>query len=229
MVLVLFAYTATKGDDEEADWRRAKQLDTVEAYQDFLQKHPQSEVIIVPIGKYKAQQENEKFYHAHERIALLLWEQEKGSHQNELEALRAYFKRNYKYAQFARKIERLLINHLEKNPENIAKNRFLLSNVKLGEYRTSTALTITQAASGSLEAHGIREGGFLDLEAIHRWKGTVKGVRFENIGGGFDKYSFIGYQDDPLTFGCVYGVGYVYLHGKGKIVLPDGKEVLLGY
>lgn len=41
------------------------------------------------------------------------------------------------------------------------------------------------------------------------------------------KYRFVGNKEDPLTFILMKGVGYAYLHGKGRVITPDGREVIL--
>lgn len=33
-------------------------------------------------------------------------------------------------------------------------------------------------------------------------------------------------EDDILYFGVVHGVGLVHLHGKGKVIMPDGREAM---
>lgn len=48
-------------------------------------------------------------------------------------------------------------------------------------------------------------------------------------GPGIGDYTFFGEESDPLTFILLDKIGLVYLHGKGKVFLPDGKEVALGY
>ena len=59
---------------------------------------------------------------------------------------------------------------------------------------------------------------------LHRFKGRVE----LDVEG--DLYTFISGDDklNRLTFGLVPRVGYVYLRGKGKVVLKDGKEVKFG-
>lgn len=59
--------------------------------------------------------------------------------------------------------------------------------------------------------------------SVHRYKGE----RIMSFGNR--EYKFNGDKDNPLTFVLLKNIGYVYLYGKGKITLPDGKEKLLGY
>jgi hypothetical protein len=160
--------------------------------------------------------------------AMTYWNEIKNKHANELDALKMYFGKYSEYGQFVPEVERLLIKHMWKN-KKVEGGRFVLSNVKIDSWQSLTAVTITESPGGNLKMKGTQGGNILGAEAIHRWKGIVRDVKFENVSGSLDKYTFVGEQDDPLTFGCVYGVGYVYLHGKGKIKLPDGKEVRLGY
>ncbi|RJQ51373.1 MAG: hypothetical protein C4526_10335 [Nitrospiraceae bacterium] len=57
--------------------------------------------------------------------------------------------------------------------------------------------------------------------SIHEIYGSVR------IGN----YNFLneGDKSDRLNFGIIESYGYVYLRGKGKVILPDGTEVKLGY
>jgi len=60
---------------------------------------------------------------------------------------------------------------------------------------------------------------------IHRFAGRVQ----LNVGDGI--YTFISEENkiNRLTFVLMPAIGYVYLRGKGKIILKDGKEINLGY
>ncbi len=61
--------------------------------------------------------------------------------------------------------------------------------------------------------------------SIHRFAGEE--VKFEVDG----VYAFVGEGDklNRLTFGLIKDSGYVYLRGKGKVILKDGKKIALGY
>lgn len=56
--------------------------------------------------------------------------------------------------------------------------------------------------------------------SVHRYKGETT----LQTGGGAG-YKIIGDADDSLAFLLLKEKGYVYLHGKGAVVYPDGKEV----
>ena len=55
--------------------------------------------------------------------------------------------------------------------------------------------------------------------------------RFRNKVATTSGYIFIGEGDDLnlLTFARLVNVGYLYLRGKGQVILPNGEEVKLGY
>lgn len=42
-------------------------------------------------------------------------------------------------------------------------------------------------------------------------------------------YTFISEGENGLAFTAIEKMGWVYLHGKGKVILKNGKEVKLGY
>jgi len=44
----------------------------------------------------------------------------------------------------------------------------------------------------------------------------INSIVFQTAGG-----------EEPMYFGVVHGVGLVHLHGKGKVIMPDGKEYQL--
>ena len=59
---------------------------------------------------------------------------------------------------------------------------------------------------------------------LHRFKGRIE-LDMEG-----DMYTFISEDDklNRLTFVMVDRIGYVYLRGKGRVILKDGKEIKLG-
>ncbi len=67
------------------------------------------------------------------------------------------------------------------------------------------------------------EGSQLPMgdSSIHRFSGKIKEFGYAFIGEG-DKLN-------RLTFCLIRDKGYVYLRGKGKVILPNGQEVKLGY
>lgn len=62
-------------------------------------------------------------------------------------------------------------------------------------------------------------------ECVHRFIDTVK-LSYDNI-----NYTFVGEGDKSsrLTFVLLKNLGYVYLRGKGRVILNDNKQVMLGY
>jgi hypothetical protein len=57
--------------------------------------------------------------------------------------------------------------------------------------------------------------------SIHRFQGTVKLGRHVFVGEGEAR--------ERLTFAYIPPYGYIYLRGKGRVILDGGKEVKLGY
>jgi hypothetical protein len=57
--------------------------------------------------------------------------------------------------------------------------------------------------------------------SVHRIKGTITTDTCTLINEGA--------ESERLTFAVIQPHGYVYLRGKGKVILPDGREVALGY
>lgn len=43
------------------------------------------------------------------------------------------------------------------------------------------------------------------------------------------RFKFKSDKDDPLVFALLDDIGYTYLHGKGTVIFPDGKQVKLGF
>jgi len=70
---------------------------------------------------------------------------------------------------------------------------------------------------------------FMNNGNTHRFKGRVEGKHLEKLWGigELSGYIFEGDEDNPLTFRCVYGKGYEYISGKGKVIMKDGKEITL--
>jgi hypothetical protein len=67
-------------------------------------------------------------------------------------------------------------------------------------------------------------------QKVWRFRGKVP-LQVQDTAGATVTYTFYGEGDDLnlLTFGRFPEVGFVYLRGKGRLVLPDGSEVKLGY
>lgn len=99
---------------------------------------------------------------------------------------------------------------------------------------SDNGITITQSGKDFI---GISEGGITVVGnqmkfpaadgAIHRFNGRVA---FQAIPLGIkEQGAFVSEGDElnRLTF-CIIGDAYVYLRGKGTVILADGKEVPLG-
>lgn len=179
-------------------------------------------------GPQKSDQERE--------AALSHWKIVRAQHASERAALESFFKQYSSFGRFVPELESQLIAQMEADP-GAFKDRFRLP-IKTPSYRTGSAVTIRQSAGGgNLEIDGkveylVTSGATPNLMgpgAINRWQGAVIGMQWENIDGTVAAYAFWGEQEDPLTFGSVQGIGYVYLHGKGSVTMPGGKEVRLGY
>jgi hypothetical protein len=54
--------------------------------------------------------------------------------------------------------------------------------------------------------------------SVHRYQGET------TFSAGQASYKIVGDKDDSLAFLLLKGKGYVYLHGKGAVVFPDGTE-----
>jgi len=61
------------------------------------------------------------------------------------------------------------------------------------------------------------DGSVLALKTYGLPFSYINGIVFQSAGGA----------DSVLYFGVVHGVGLVHLHGKGKVIMPDGKEYQL--
>ena len=122
-----------------------------------------------------------------------------------------------------------------KSKKQNVRKQFILRDIKINSGMTTTDVTISQPGSktpleikGNLEYSLIGDSPRSNLAvngAVHHIKGRV-----EMEGLGFEQYIFEGDEDDPLTFRCVHGTGYVYQGGKGKVITKKtGKEIKLGY
>jgi hypothetical protein len=96
------------------------------------------------------------------------------------------------------------------------------------------SMTLVQTGKGSLNVQMEFPGDAMPIVnnqpfafgnfCLHRFKGRVE------LDMKGDIYTFISEDDksNRLTFVMVPGVGYVYLRGKGRVTLKDGREVELG-
>lgn len=126
--------------------------------------------------------------------------------------------------------------------------KFVLSDIKIAPESAETEMTFSAEVDGRVSVEGnmgtvpdkahpeqriVLNNMFHD-SAVHHFKGKIPGEVIErknawsgirvNISG----YVFEGSMDQPLTFRCVLGKGYVYAGGVGKVILKDGKEIALG-
>lgn len=96
------------------------------------------------------------------------------------------------------------------------------------------SMTLVQTGKGSLSVQMEFPGDAMPIVnnqpfafgnfCLHRFKGRVELDMEGNI------YTFISedHKLNRLTFAMVPRIGYVYLRGKGRVILKDGKEVKLG-
>ena len=245
------------------DWEKAQRLNTIEAYEEFLQKHPDSEFA----------------YEAKHKIEELAWERAK--EQNTIEAYEEFlqkhpfsifaldakerianlerFKKIFEAAKTSFQLEQLLGKYPEQGDKIIpklehmiieeiiakgVKNRFVIKKITPAIDDSPYSFTIESTKKGQIlrtEFPGDKIPMFLSPHpalgimlkpvimftpgSIHRFVGKV------NLEIDGQIYSFIGEGDKlhRLTFGIIKNIGYVYLRGKGRVILKNGKEVKLGY
>lgn len=135
------------------------------------------------------------------------------------------------------KLESILIKKLKSDP---SKAKFVIRDIKPDERSYTAKITVVCSGSSSdysfLSTDRYPDDGPLQFrsnmmaefpmgnESVHRYEGECKPISF-----GKDEYKISGEKEDPLTFFLLKGRGYLYLHGKGHVILPSGKEVTLGY
>jgi len=147
----------------------------------------------------------------------------------------------YEYKEFKhlvrkakKKLEDMLISEIRKDP---SKSKFVIPDILpvKGSY-TARVTIIGQKGSefGFLETEYPGDGPLefdermiakvpLGDGSVHRYKGKYRWIVARGV------YEFVGDKEDPLTFVLLNDIGYVYLHGKGKVIFPDGKEIRIGY
>ena len=125
------------------------------------------------------------------------------------------------------------------------EDKHLLSDIKIAPESAKTEMTFSEEPNGKISIKGkmgtvpakdnheeriVLDNMFHD-SAVHHFKGKVPGEAIEKIEGirvNLSGYVFEGSIDQPLTFRCVLGKGYVYLDGNGTVTMKDGSVVKLG-
>lgn len=126
--------------------------------------------------------------------------------------------------------------------------KFVLTDIKIAPESAETEMTFSADANGMISVEGqigtvpdkrhpgqrkVLDNMFHD-SAVHHFKGKILGEAIErkNVWSGIQVnisgYIFEGSIDQPLTFRCVLGKGYVYLDGTGTVTMKDGSVVKLG-
>lgn len=177
------------------------------------------------------QEANENQSSLHRKQAEASWKQLREKYPDEFSALKVFMSQHSRDSQYLPEVERLFMNHLTAKSSEL-KSRLVLAELKVDSVGSSTAVTASQSASGAMK---FKEGStisrltdgrenLLGHGAIHRWAGSVA-VQLPGRTGVVKTYRFVGDEDDPLTFGLIRDVGWVHLHGTGKVILPDGREL----
>jgi hypothetical protein len=220
----LAAYPDSKHADdarhgiEDIEWQRAVNLNTIGAYLEFMSSHPDS-------------QHGDD---AHERMDTLI-----GAAQGAV-GLEQLLKASPDLAiGLVPRLEQALIDEIRtKGPrEHYVVSGFFPSSedatarVTMSPMKGVDAVTHTNTEfDGDVFAVALDGVNGINMRlqygpgSIHRFDGAVRQ-------GAGDVVIFRGEGDraNRLTFGVVPGVGYVYLRGKGTLVLKSGREIRLGY
>jgi len=194
-------------------WSETAKKDTREAYEGFLKSYPS--------GQHSAE--------AHHRLDFYLALDSAISISKIEGLMKKYQDETFTYKAIP-KLEDLLIKEIE---EQGPHDRFVIkalmptgnegiAGVTFSEGDTPGTFKVTTEFPG--DAIMVTGGGPFNTR-VHRYRGKIP------VGGALEGYVFIGVNDKLtlLTFAQVRDVGYVYLRGRGKIILPNGREVLLGY
>lgn len=125
------------------------------------------------------------------------------------------------------------------------EDKLVLSDIKIAPESAKTEMTFSGEPNGKISIEGkmgtvpakdnpkeriVLDNMFHD-SATHHFKGKVPGEAIEKMEGirvNLSGYVFEGSMDQPLTFRCVLGKGYVYLDGNGTVTMKDGSGVKLG-
>jgi hypothetical protein len=123
----------------------------------------------------------------------------------------------------------------EEEPEFVISEEVLGENWAFRkEINPSCCFIGVSLRSPDIEYHYSDPGGIPTIRHEGVWvlpAGDGSIVALDTNGTECYYLSDIGFQtpgEDPLYFVVIDGVGWVYLHGEGKVILPDGEEVTLG-
>jgi len=206
---------------EELEWGKAKKKNSIEAYEKYISKYPEGEFTAQArdkVNKLKVAKKNELEFN------------EKLSAVKSVDDLRSLIEQYKKYSFTSNavpKLEAIIVNRIK--TEGIG-NRFSIKEIT-SQPGPNCVTGLEQNNSGEVFAFsdfnrarlGIINGNpnLFGDSSIHRFKGKVEIQGYTFIGEG-DKFN-------RLTFCVIKDIGYVYLRGKGKVLLKDGKEASLGY
>ncbi|MFW6129340.1 MAG: SPOR domain-containing protein, partial [Candidatus Aminicenantaceae bacterium] len=133
------------------------------------------------------------------------------------------------------RIEKKLIEEIKKQgPEN----RFMIkefnpqakippSRVTIKQHSTDSISAKTEFPDDTVANYDKSNKSIWGKESIHRFEGRVE-LKVEAPDGTYKTYTFIGEGSklNRLTF-LLTEQGYVYMRGKGKVVLPNGTQIFL--
>lgn len=215
---------------EDTEWRTAKSIDSPEGYQRYVLKYPG--------GQFASQAKDRMGSVAYQKTLEKLDEQfteklDKARTILEIESLIKEYV-THKFADKAiEKIEHMLFKQVKSTEAN---GRFIIREVTPEPNRPKSSLTFQGIAGGTLCTTEFPHDQlvFFGLPfavpkpfgdgSVHRFAGKIE------LGRG--NYTFIIGEGDKLnrlTFALIKDVGYVYLRGKGRVLLKNGKEIKLGY
>lgn len=226
-------------DIEAALWKDAKKSYTSRAYEDFLERYPNSEFVAEARAKIKKLAAEEKartqrleeeerlrrtFAERKAKVASLLANASTSSQFEELLTSQPDM------VEFILpKLERKIVDDII---ENGVGSRLVVSGIKT---ETASPSSVTISDDGGVWKLEMEQPSDRILQinmrpsifgsgSIHRFSGEVK---YDNI----KLPSFVGTGDERnrLTFLLLKDTGYVYMRGKGRLVFPHGQTVELGF
>jgi len=186
---------------EKLDWKEARQFGTQEAYYEFLQRHPASS-LITEIASSKLEELVDKYPGEMERIIPM--------------------------------IETSIMQEIANKG---TKARFVINEIELGAgLQGRLTISAVDSANKILQFNCEFDGDRIPIInnepripwancSVHRYEGEVR-INFDS-----DLFTFFGEGDKlhRLSFCVIENIGYVYLRGRGRVLLKNEKEVKLGY
>ena len=242
---------------EELEWNEAQKLDTIEAYQWFLRKYHQSKFAAEARARIKKLQAEEKLKRIFERAKTPL--QLEGSLRTHPDMAKYIVPRlEQAILQEIRNKgvgNRLVIQEFTPQIDGVTLSATISVNDKsvIIDFEFPGDQCLISASGPGMQFTGFarysetkgipneiavpkedlkyilfalpnwQEQGGMTLGGnygIHRFDGAIEinGYRFVGMGN----------KTNRLTFALIENVGYIYLRGKGMVVLKNGEEVKLG-